>query len=107
MNHFNIQSTIMKKTFGLLAAVFISIAAMSQGTPEQKKELNKDIKKEGAHRAKVAKNLVTGKPKAAKAEHKKAVAANKEIRQDVAAIHDRDVKRAKAKKRAKEAAKKD
>ncbi|MEO5684190.1 MAG: hypothetical protein ABIQ88_16230 [Chitinophagaceae bacterium] len=86
----------MKKIYGLLTALIISAAAMAQATPHEKEVVKKDVEKERVHRHAVAKNILKGKPKQVKAEHKAAVAYHKKTKRDIKTVHDNDVRRAKA-----------
>lgn len=86
----------MKKVYGLLAALVISLASMAQATPHEKQVVKNDLEKERAHRDAVARNLLRGKPHQARAQHRAAVAAHRKTKRDIKAIHDNDVRRAKA-----------
>jgi hypothetical protein len=83
----------MKKLIGLFTAIFFTVAAMAQPTPQEKNTIKKDLAKEKKHRDAVAKHIVTGQPRKAKAAHRAAVAAHKKTKRDAKAIRENDIKR--------------
>jgi len=84
----------MKKFFGLLAILFTSASLMAQGTPQQQQELKHDMVKERAKRHEVAKDILTGHPAKARADHNAAVSYHKQIHRDAHRIQQTDHNRA-------------
>ncbi|HTL07191.1 MAG TPA: hypothetical protein VL307_03000 [Chitinophagaceae bacterium] len=84
----------MKTMYCLLAAMLIYVAGMAQATPHEKAVLKNDIAKERARRHAVAKDVLTGQPARARADHRAAVAYHKKIHRDAKQIHQNDVNRA-------------
>ena len=89
----------MKKLFGLLAILFISATVMAQGTPQQQRDLKHDLVKERQKRHDVAKDVLTGHPARARADHNAAVSYHKQIHRDANRIHETDRNRAYARHR--------
>lgn len=82
----------------VLMAIAIMVAPLlihAQATPAEKNELRKDIEKEHAQHRAAARDLLTGRPKAAKAHHRAAAAYHRKAHRDAAAIRERDIERAK------------
>lgn len=85
----------MKSICVLLAILLTSTISFAQATPHEKAVLKNDLVKERNARHAVARDVLTGHPKRAKAHHRAAVAYHKKIHQDAKAIHHNDVVRAK------------
>ena len=84
----------MKKLFVLLGILFTGAAAMAQGTPQQQRELKRDLVKEREKRHEVGKDILRGQPGKARADHNAAVAYHREIHRDADRIHETDHNRA-------------
>ena len=84
----------MKKFFGLVAILFTSAGLMAQGTPQQQQKLKHDMVKERAKRHEVAKDILTGHPAKARADHHAAVSYHKQIHRDAHRIQQTDRNRA-------------
>ncbi len=84
----------MKKVLGLLAILFTSATMMAQGTPQQQRELKHDVIKEREKRHEVARDVLSGQPEKARADHDAAVAYHREIHQDTRQMHATDRNRA-------------
>jgi len=85
----------MKSIYSLLAALLLAIAAMAQPTPREKAALKNDLAKERNARHAVARDVLTGHPQRAKANHRAAVAYHKKVHRDARIIHHNDAVRAK------------
>ena len=84
----------MKRFLGLLAILFTSATMMGQGTPQQQRELKHDLVKEREKRHDVAKDVITGHPARARADHRAAVSYHNQIHRDANRIHEADRSRA-------------
>ena len=85
----------MKRIYGLLAALIFTVTAMAQPTPHEKAVLHNDLAKERNSRHAVARDVLTGHPQRARANHRAAVAYHKKVHRDARIIHHNDVVRAK------------
>ncbi len=85
----------MKTIYVLLSALLISTMSIAQATPHEKTVLKNDLVKERNARHAVARDVLTGHPKRAKAHHRAAVAYHKRIHRDARVIHHNDAVRAK------------
>lgn len=82
----------MKQLLLLATGLVFAGAVMSQ-TPAQKRDLNKDLNRERSKRDEVTRDLATGNVREARADHRAAVAAHREVHRDVRNIHDQQVRR--------------
>jgi hypothetical protein len=80
----------MKRVYFILAAIAITVTAMAQPTPAEKRDLRNDIAKERTKRHEVARDVLRGEPEKARADHNAAIAYHKEIHRDVHQIHHRE-----------------
>ncbi len=71
----------MKQLFFALAALVFAGTAIGQ-TEAQKRDLNKDLTRERVKRDEVARDLARGNVREARADHRAAVAAHKEVHRD-------------------------
>ena len=85
----------MKRIFGLFTALLLATMAMAQATPHERAVIRHDMVKERNARHAVARDVLTGHPARARANHRAAVAYHKKIHRDARVIHHNDVVRAK------------
>lgn len=87
--------------YWLLVVCIVAAPALSQAqaAPSEKSTLRKDIQKEHAQHRAAARDLLSGRPRAAKAHHRAAAAYHRKAHRDAAAIRERDIERAKQRHR--------
>ena len=84
----------MKRVYGLLAALIIGATAMAQATAHEKEVVRNDIARERNKRHEVARDILTGQPERARADHRAAVAYHERTHRDIRQVHHNSVRRA-------------